>query len=66
MCVRAVRAAVIVLTGCVCVSVAGEKKPSVGSPNASGRAGCHRSLACRYASGVAPLLFVHALHSSFR
>lgn len=26
MCVRAVRAAVIVLTGCVCVSVAGEKK----------------------------------------
>lgn len=35
----------------------GRKKTSVGSPNASGRAGCHRSLACRYASGVAPHLF---------
>lgn len=32
MCVRAVRAAVIVLTGCVCVSVAGEKKTECREP----------------------------------
>lgn len=62
MCVRAVRAAVIVLTGCVCVSVAGEKKTECREPERF----CHRSLAYRYASGVAPHLFVHALHSSFR